>query len=226
MKRLFLFILLFCLFSVNTSIFADTVYVFDRSGSMSGQLASIRKIDIARAALSSTFGWISPREGVGFLSFPSDGNCGVKNSIPIDRARNARSRLKNLVGTIEPQGLTPLALAIDRAGSLIHEKNNNNRIIVITDGLETCNGDPVAAATKWRNMGLNITIHVISFAVDNETQRKLRLIAQAGGGEYLDVSSAADLNWLRTAPTGPTGRNALPVSPLPSVTARANPRPP
>ncbi|MCR9143966.1 MAG: DUF1566 domain-containing protein [bacterium] len=205
------------------AIFADTVFVYDRSGSMqetmggdpgvlvngaptgpanSGSGASggdVRKIDIARAALSASFTWLPADRGLGFLSFPSDGDCGVADEIPVDRARNAKSNLQRVVNGIEPDGSTPLALAIDRAGSLFHAPaagGSPHRIIVITDGLETCDGDPVAMATKWRKAGLNIVVHIISFAVDDNAREQLKLVAAAGGGVYIDVENMQDLSWI------------------------------
>lgn len=177
---------------------ADTVFVYDRSGSMGDAVENVRKIDIARAALSATFAWAPVDRGLGFLSFPSDDGCGVSQEIPVNRNADARLDLEAAVRRIEPNGSTPLALAIDRAGALFQPQPGaaSHRIIVITDGLETCDGDPVAAAAKWRNAGLNIVIHIISFAVEENLQQQLRLTAQAGGGVYQNVDTGADLGWL------------------------------
>ncbi len=184
----------------SAPLFADTVYVYDRSGSMaetlSGQPNDVRKIDVARSAMQSTFSWVPGDRGIAFLSFPSDGACGVTSNIPVDRGLNAKSRLTSAVQGIEPDGSTPLALAIDTAGAKFHNPNEDNRIIVITDGLETCEGDPAAVAAKWRNAGMNIVVHIISFAVDPQIQAQLRLIAEAGGGVYIDVSGGSDLSWI------------------------------
>lgn len=184
----------------SAPLFADTVYVYDRSGSMAETLGGtpndVRKIDVARAAMQSTFAWVPGDRGIAFLSFPSDGACGVTSNIPVDRGPNAKSALTSTVQNIEPDGLTPLALAIDTAGAKFHNPNEDNRIIVITDGLETCEGDPAAMAAKWRNAGMNIVMHIISFAVAPHIQEQLRLISEAGGGVYIDVSGGSDLSWV------------------------------
>ncbi len=192
--------LCFALYLPATALFADTVFVYDRSGSMGDAMESVRKIDVARSALSASFAWLPADRGLGFLAFPSDGDCGVADEIPVDRAPDAKSQLRRSVHAIEPNGSTPLALAIDRAGHLFHAPAPNakspHRIIVITDGLETCGGDPAAIAAKWRAAGMNIVVHIISFAVDAHIREQLQLVAAAGGGVYVDVRSGDDLSWI------------------------------
>jgi hypothetical protein len=54
------------------------------------------------------------------------------------------------------------------------------RVILITDGLETCGGDPIAAATQLRNA--DYFTYVIGFATSDPTERAtLNAIATAGG---------------------------------------------
>ena len=51
---------------------------------------------------------------------------------------------------------------------------------MISDGVETCDGDPVQAAKDLHNSNLNVTVNVIGFDVDQDGRKQLKETAQAG----------------------------------------------
>ena len=68
-------------------------------------------------------------------------------------------------------------------------------MILVTDGIETCGGDPVAAARALKESGIAVTVDVVGFDVANSAeQAALRRVAEATDGEYADAQSAAELN--------------------------------
>ena len=71
-------------------------------------------------------------------------DCGVVKSSP---AYGGNERSKLLTDKrIEPDSGTPLAESIQRAGSLIKSNNRDTIIVLLSDGLESCDQDPCAAA--------------------------------------------------------------------------------
>ena len=68
-----------------------------------------------------------------------------------------------------------------------------NIIYVVSDGIETCGGDPVKAAKELHESEIQAIVNIIGFDVDNEGQRALKKVAEAGGGKYTTVSSGEDL---------------------------------
>lgn len=65
----------------------------------------------------------------------------------------------------------------------------------MTDGIETCGGDPVAAARALKESGIAVTVDVVGFDVASSAeQAALRQVAEATGGEYADAQGAAELN--------------------------------
>ncbi|MCZ7687233.1 MAG: VWA domain-containing protein [Sandaracinaceae bacterium] len=85
-------------------------------------------------------------------------------------------------------GTTPIAGSLDDARTFLTGVRSGDvaamcrpyRVILITDGQETCGGDPVAAATALRTAGF--PTYVIGFATDDATVRaNLDAIAAAGG---------------------------------------------
>ena len=67
-------------------------------------------------------------------------------------------------------------------------------MVLITDGLETCKGDPKAdAAALAGNLKLAFGVHVIGFDVNPQDSEALKDIAAAGMGKYYNADSAAEL---------------------------------
>ena len=64
---------------------------------------------------------------------------------------------------------------------------------MVSDGVETCDGDPVAAAKELQSQSIKAKVNIIGFDVDNEGQQQLKQVAESGGGEYITVEDASEL---------------------------------
>jgi Ca-activated chloride channel family protein len=73
------------------------------------------------------------------------------------------------------------------------QKDNEKYVIVITDGADTCGGDPAVAASAIRALGINVTIHVVGFGVTEQESTQLEEIAKQGGGEFRSASNLKGL---------------------------------
>jgi hypothetical protein len=61
-----------------------------------------------------------------------------------------------------------------------------NYIVLVTDGRESCGGDPIAAAQALQNMTYNgkptpVNVYVVGFGMDKSLQAELNALAAAGG---------------------------------------------
>ena len=94
----------------------------------------------------------------------------------------------------ETLGMTPLHASVEQAladfDTDAPDKLNN--IILISDGIETCGGNPCELAKQMKMEGINFTIHVIGLYVDAPAREQLSCIAEEGGGVYYDVESSED----------------------------------
>ncbi|UTI44515.1 hypothetical protein NKG37_05715 [Niallia sp. RD1] len=75
---------------------------------------------------------------------------------------------------------------------------------MVSDGVETCDGDPVTAAKQLQNQSIKAKVNIIGFDVDNEGQKQLKQVADSGGGEYVTVNDPADLEVQITKKWQPT----------------------
>lgn len=98
------------------------------------------------------------------------------------------------IAAVEPVGWTPLAQAITDAAADIPEGTTDAIVYVVTDGIETCDGDPVRAAEALAVTGVQPIVNVIGFETGDADTEALRAIALAGGGEFTRVGSGADLD--------------------------------
>ena len=64
---------------------------------------------------------------------------------------------------------------------------------VVSDGIETCGGDPIAAANSLKESGVAPIVHVIGFDLNEKDQKQLQEIAKAAGGTYTNVKNQNQL---------------------------------
>jgi hypothetical protein len=68
-------------------------------------------------------------------------------------------------------------------------------MVLISDGKETCNGDPAGvAASLVSRLKLSFGLHVVGFDVQGDERASLAAIAEAGKGRYFNAQTAAELN--------------------------------
>ena len=90
---------------------------------------------------------------------------------------------------LRPAGWTPLAAAITAASA---QAGPRGVVYVVSDGIESCWRDPVAAA--GRAHAARVVINVVGFGIaDRGEEAALRAVAAAGGGRYL-ATAAGDLD--------------------------------
>lgn len=188
------------------------LFVLDKSGSMSWGLnggdqipPGQRRMDHAKAQLKLQLSQLPDDLPMGLVIFPYYSPCDVGVLVPI--GAKAKSQVTAALQTVDapwtsyhpydpaapPIGGTPLAEAINTAGGLAKQHGSGINIVVLTDGEETCGGDPVGAASFWRAQGLDLRINIIGFAATSHAQKQLSDVAKAGGGDYYRASDAAQL---------------------------------
>jgi hypothetical protein len=89
-------------------------------------------------------------------------------------------------------GWTPISDSIEQAARGL-PAGDFNSVVLVSDGEETCGGDPCALAEALKASDVELTIHVVGYAVDKATQEQLQCIAQASGGSYHGATDAEGL---------------------------------
>jgi Ca-activated chloride channel family protein len=173
---------------------SDLVLILDASGSMWGQVGGEAKIAGARRVLGSLIDGLDAGRPVGLIAYGHrrEADCAdieqVAPLAPLDAAA-----LRAAVENLQPKGKTPLTAALERGFAALAGRPPGGTVVLVTDGLETCGGDPCAAVRAARAAGAEFVLHVIGFDVAKEDVSSLECAAQAGGGLYLAAADAGEL---------------------------------
>jgi hypothetical protein len=105
-----------------------------------------------------------------------------------------RAALLKLIGTLRPTGATPIANAMKLAGDELARNNALCGMVVLTDGVESCKGNPAGeAADLLGRLKIAFGVNVVGFGVKAEDDAILEAIAKAGNGKYYGADSSAEL---------------------------------
>lgn len=172
----------------------NLLLILDTSTSMDESFENASKLDVAKRILLELVDDILDGTEVGFRSF---GGCGKSKLLvpigPIDR-----TELKAQIQALQTGGATPLAYALDKAREDCAQIAGSKLLILVSDGMETCRGDPIAAARSLVAAGYDLRVHVVGYDVAQfqAAREQLKKIAEVAGGVYFDVD---DTEGLRSA---------------------------
>jgi len=170
------------------------LFILDASGSMAGKIDKTTKIQVAKETIGKLADKISPDANVGLIVYGhrSAADCNdIQTLIPIGAFD--KSKFVNAVKALTIKGKTPIAKSINQALALVRGINDPVTIILLTDGLETCEGNGCEAIKAARASGVKITMHVVGFGIAEKDLSPLECIAQAGGGQYFPANNATEL---------------------------------
>ncbi|HMO01710.1 MAG TPA: VWA domain-containing protein [Oligoflexia bacterium] len=179
---------------------AEVIFVLDASGSMKEKISGKAKIDIAKQSLLETFSSIGQRAEVGLRVFAHRVEQSNKaesckdTELLLPLKKHLVTEIKTALQKINPKGYTPIAWSLQQTpGDFSFEGEAERAIILLSDGEETCGGDPVSVVRELISSGFKVTVHTVGFDVDLKTQKLLMAIASAGGGKYYDAKDAIQL---------------------------------
>ena len=172
------------------------VVVLDASGSMWGHLLDDQpKIAAAKQVVRDLLADWDPNVhlGVTVYGHRQKGACDdIEAIVPVGPVASAE--VLRRVDAIQPKGKTPMTEAVRRAAAELKYSEEKAAVILVSDGEETCDADPCAAATALEQSGVDLTVHTIGFDVVEEKGREqLRCLAENTGGRFLLASDGPSL---------------------------------
>lgn len=175
----------------------NTILVLDGSGSMWGQIDGVAKITIAQDVVGELLGTIPDDQGLGLTVYGhrERGNCTDIETVVAPSTGTAEA-IRDAVAGIKPLGKTPMTDAVIAAAEALRYTEDKATVILVSDGVETCNPDPCAAARLLEEAGIDFTAHVVGFDVgsDPEALSQMQCIASETGGEFLTADNASQLS--------------------------------
>jgi Mg-chelatase subunit ChlD len=172
--------------------------ILDASNSMWGQIKGEAKIAIAKTVLEQIIRGLPAEMNVGLRfyghRYPLDDKRACRDTelaVPISPI--VKANLIDIINKIQPKGKTPLVYSVLQAGNDFRGIEKGS-IILITDGIESCDGDINAIAPTLKELGIELRLYIVGFDIKEATARdELEAIAKSTEGTYLDAKDSEGL---------------------------------
>ena len=165
--------------------------VLDTSSSMLEIVDGELKIDVAKNVIVDLLNNLPEAAIVGIRHF---GGC-EHSALLAPVGPMQRDLLQAKILALEPAGATPLAFVLEQTQADLAKISDPQLVLLISDGMETCGGDPVQAAKDLIGLGYDLKMHIVGFDITRNVTARDQLIeiAQATGGVYYDAGSREEL---------------------------------
>jgi len=191
-----------CLFvfqglSLQAQVTNRILFIFDDSYSMYAPWNSNIKIEVAKQVMGD---FLDSLQNVPNLElalrcyghttfFKPERNCkDTKLEVPFAIAKTNAAKIKQRIKKLEPLGTTPIAYSLgESVNDFTPCSNCRNIVILITDGLEECNGNPCEVSAALQKKGVFIRPFVIGVGLDLKFAEAFSCV-----GKYYDVSNEAN----------------------------------
>jgi hypothetical protein len=190
----------------------NTLFILDASGSMAGDAGGGQtKMVAAKEALVAYAQGAPAFADLGLMVYGHRGDSSdagrAESCAGIEVTAEVGSfgpdTAAQAVAGFEATGWTPIGAALEAAGPVLERAADadaadgvvgaTNRIILISDGLETCDGDPVGAAEALVGLGVEVVVDVIGFDLGEADRAALEQVAGVTGGRYVDARTGQAL---------------------------------
>lgn len=104
--------------------------------------------------------------------------------LEVDFGRKNGAAIKKRLDEISPSGTTPIARSLEECGRDFPSSPARNIIILITDGIEECNGDPCAVSQLLQRKGIILKPFVIGLGANKDFAKSFECI-----GNYFDATN-------------------------------------
>ena len=167
------------------------LFVFDASYSMYGNLQQQSKIAVAKNLLSSLVDTLAEQRNVK-LGMRIYGHQTPRRKYDCEDSRlevgfypDNEQDIINTIQNTEPKGTTPIAYSLKEAGGdFPASPKARNVIILLTDGIEECQGDPCAVSRSLQKRDVTLKPFVIGIGIEQKYKKKLGCL-----GRYFNASN-------------------------------------
>ncbi|MER9725070.1 MULTISPECIES: VWA domain-containing protein [unclassified Mesorhizobium] len=165
------------------------IIILDASGSMWAQIDGKPKLEIARESLRTVLQSVPGDDEIGLMAYGhrEKGSCDDIELIVPPQAGSA-SAISAAADSLKFLGKTPLTAAVKQAAEALKYTEDKATVVLITDGLETCEGDPCALGKELEASGVDFTVDVVGFGLTADEGKQIACLADNTGGKYIQAS--------------------------------------
>lgn len=189
--------------TVNNEIAKEpkALIMLDASSSMLLDVDGEQKMKIAKSAVRSFAKTIGAASDVSLYVYGHAGSqenkdkqlsCStIEEVYPLQKFKE--EKFYKSVDEVEARGWTPLAGAIKKAREVSQSIDGDITLYIVSDGAETCDGNPIEEAKLFVQGEKNRKVNIIGFNVGKNDENQLMAVAQAGNGEYFSAKNTEEL---------------------------------
>lgn len=173
---------------------SQLLLILDASGSMWGQVEGKNKIVIARKVLHDLIQGLPEDTRVGLIAYGhrQKSDCeDIETIVPFGTID--KEDMSHRINALNPKGMTPITKAVNQAFDLLSSQKDPITIVLVSDGIETCGGDPCQAVREAKTKGIDFVMHVVGFDMGEVDVSQLECTAQAGQGLFFNAKNADEL---------------------------------
>ena len=175
--------------------------ILDASGSMRGKLSGGEvKLAAAKKAVNQLVQELDENTVIAFRAYGHQSDrekhdCqDTQLLVPFGELGNQRQQIEKHTQDLVARGYTPITWVLGKAADDFSADFEGDRVIIlVSDGKETCEGDPCATAQKLAAAEVRTVVHTVGLGVDDATRGQLECIARVTGGGYFGAESALEL---------------------------------
>ena len=182
-------------FAQSSQSASDAILILDASGSMWARMDGEPRIVVAKNVINDLLDELPESTRLGLMAYGHSrkGDCGDIEML-VDVGGD-RETIKEAVDNVSPKGKTPMTDAVIQAAEKLKYTENPATVILVSDGEETCNVDPCEAAAKLDELGVELKVHTVGFALEegSEGLNQLQCMADNTGGQFFATQNAEEL---------------------------------
>lgn len=171
------------------------LFVFDASRSMINTHGPLTRMEGAKKLFNKFVDSLSKYKQMQFalrmyghtVKYPP-GNCNDSKLI-VPFGKNNLALIKQKVAEATPTGITPIEHSLTEAANDFPDNKAVNMIIIITDGIEECEGDPCKARQKLMEKGIVFKPFIIGIGLTPEQIKTFECV-----GTYFDYDNHQTFN--------------------------------
>jgi hypothetical protein len=186
---------------------ASVALILDTSGSMLQGLDAGRRIDAARTALTALVTQTIPAGTNVSLRVFGDTPDSCESRLLVPQSPLDPGAMAGVIaGVPVVDGVkTPIGASLQQVAGDLGTGTGPKIVVLVTDGEETCDGDPAAAIQALIDSGIDVRVNIVGFALDDEALKaQFQEWARLGNGQYIDAGNQAELTAAMAAAVQPT----------------------
>lgn len=168
--------------------------IFDGSNSMWGEIENISKIEIAKEAVDVLLEDWTPSEPLGVVAYGHRQTRSCSDIEVLAQPGSTFGKIHRAVRDVFPKGRTPLTDALLAASrTLFTNQAKNPTLILLTDGVDTCQKNPCEVAARLKDYRADFRVHVVGFNMKDSAKDSIKCLSDQTGGQFFSAQSGESL---------------------------------